>query len=312
MKHAAPNTLEDHDLGLRHDLQLLQRQSQDRRRLLGMLTGVGGALLVPGCGGGSDSGSSTAATTTTSSASTTVSGSGSTSATTSGTGTTTTTGTACVADPAETAGPYPADGSNTANGSTVNVLVASGIVRSDIRSSFGSSTTTAAGVPMSLTVTLVNTQAACAVLAGYAIYLWHCDAAGKYSLYDLPAQNYLRGVQVTDAQGQVTFQSIVPGCYSGRYPHIHFEVYKTLNSATQGSNALLTSQMCLPRDIASAVYSGSSTVYSGSTANLARVTTANDNVFGDNTAAQIAAQTPALSGSVSAGYTGSIVVGLAI
>lgn len=264
--------------------------------MLSLLTGLGGSVLLPGCGGGGAS-SASASTMASSSSSTTCSSSSSGS---------------CVADPTETAGPYPADGTNTANGSVVNTLVASGVVRSDIRSSFGSSTTTAPGIPLVLTINLVNVNASCSALSGYAIYLWHCSAAGKYSLYDVPAENYLRGVQVTDSNGQLTFTTIFPGCYSGRYPHMHFEVYRSVSTATQGSNSLLTSQMCMPRDAASAVYSANSTVYAGSTANLAQVTIASDNVFGDNTTAQIAAQTPSLTGSASAGYTGSITIGMRI
>lgn len=149
------------------------------------------------------------------------------------------------------------------------MLTASGIVRSDIRSSFGSSSTMAPGVPMALTISLVNTNASCAALAGYAIYLWHCDATGKYSIYDLPAENYLRGVQVTDSNGQATFQTIFPG-YAGRYPHIHFEVFQSLATATAGSNAVLTSQMCLPRDIATSVYGTNSSLYSDSSATSRR------------------------------------------
>jgi protocatechuate 3,4-dioxygenase beta subunit len=38
-------------------------------------------------------------------------------------------------------------------------------------------------------------------------------------------ESYLRGVQVTDSNGQVTFTTIYPACYSGRWPHIHFEVF---------------------------------------------------------------------------------------
>jgi protocatechuate 3,4-dioxygenase beta subunit len=311
MKKSAPSPApHDHDLGLAHDLQVLERQSRERRRMLGMLTGVGSSLLLPACGGGGgDAGTATTSTTSTASSTTT-----STSSTSSGTSSTSTTSSlsSCIADPTETAGPYPADGTNSSNGSVVNTLVASGIVRSNIRSSFGSSTTTAAGVPVALTISLVNTNASCAVLPGYAIYLWHCNALGKYSLYDLPAENYLRGVQVTDDLGQVTFLTNFPGCYSGRYPHIHFEVYRSASTATQGSNSLLTSQMCMPRDACTAVYGANSSVYSGSTTNLASVTTANDNVFGDNTAAQIAAQTPSLSGSATAGYTATIVVGMAL
>ena len=57
--------------------------------------------------------------------------------------------------------------------------------------------------------------------------MWHCDRLGRYSLYGagVTNQNYLRGTQEADASGNVTFTSIFPGCYSGRWPHIHFEVY---------------------------------------------------------------------------------------
>ena len=211
----------------------------------------------------------------------------------------------------ETNGPYPADGSNSASGSVSNILTASGIVRSDIRSSFGSSTTTAQGVPLSLTVTVVNSNSACSPLVGYAVYVWHCTREGLYSLYTVPAENYLRGVQVTDSNGQVTFQSIYPGCYSGRYPHIHFEIYPTLALATSYTNNVLTSQMAMPRDICTAVYNGASG-YSASVTNLAGVTTSSDNVFNSSTAAQLAAQTPSLSGSVANGYTGTIQIGIAV
>jgi protocatechuate 3,4-dioxygenase beta subunit len=164
---------------------------------------------------------------------------------------------------------------------------------------------------MTLTLSLVNTNNLCSPLVGYAVYLWHCTRDGNYSLYSSSIQNenYLRGVQVSDGSGKLTFTSIFPGCYSGRYPHIHFEIYSSLGMATLYTNRILTSQMAMPRDICSTVYSGAAG-YSASVTNLASVTTANDNVFGDNTAAQIAAQTPTLSGSISAGYTGSIVIGV--
>jgi protocatechuate 3,4-dioxygenase beta subunit len=184
-------------------------------------------------------------------------------------------------------------------------------VRSDIRSSFvGTSTTTAAGVQVTITLTLVNVNSACAPLAGYAVYIWHCDAAGRYSLYDVPAESWLRGVGVTDANGRVTFTTIFPGCYAGRWPHIHFEVFSSLATATGGRFASLIGQLAMPSATCSTVYNGSST-YSSSIANFSRVSIASDNVFGDNTSAQIAQQTPAMSGSVSAGYTATATIGLA-
>ena len=299
---------DDHDRGLAADLEVIGRQMMARRRALAWFAGVGVGALVTGCGGGggsSDTSSTATASTTTGTSTTTT-----TTTTTPTTTTTTTTGSGtCVADPAETAGPYPADGTNSASGATSNVLTASGIVRSDIRSSFITSTSVAAGVLVKITLTLVKVSNACAPLSGYAIYLWHADATGRYSLYSVPTESYLRGVQVTDANGQVTFTTIFPGCYDGRYPHMHFEVYSSLSAATSGRNAVLTSQLAMPAAVCSAIYADTAT-YPSSASQFSRVSTANDNVFGDNTASQIAQMTPTLSGSVSAGYAGTATIGI--
>jgi protocatechuate 3,4-dioxygenase beta subunit len=192
-----------------------------------------------------------------------------------------------------------------------NVLTESGIVRSDIRSSFGTSTALAGGVPLTLTLHLLNSNNSCAPLSGYAVYLWHCTREGGYSLYSsgLQDENFLRGVQVTDSTGSVTFQTIFPGCYSGRYPHIHFEVYPSLAMATLYTNKILTSQLALPSEVCNTVY-GSASGYSASVSNFSRVTTSSDNVFGDNTAAQMAVMTPALTGSIAAGYTSTLSIGV--
>jgi hypothetical protein len=133
--------------------------------------------------------------------------------------------------PQETAGPYPGDGSNGPN-----VLEASGVVRQDITSSFGTSTTKADGVPLTVTLTLLDNANGCVPLAGAAVYAWHCDKEGRYSLYDsgLENENFLRGVQEADANGEVTFKTIYPGAYNGRWPHIHFEVFESMNNATAG------------------------------------------------------------------------------
>jgi protocatechuate 3,4-dioxygenase beta subunit len=216
---------------------------------------------------------------------------------------------ACIENPGETSGPFPADGSNSANRSISNVLTSSGIVRSDIRSSFGSSTAMARGVPLELTITLVNSNGACAPLQGHAIYVWNCDRSGDYSLYSssIRNENYLRGVQVTDTRGQVKFTTIYPACYAGRYPHIHFEIYREPSSATSYRNSMLVSQLAMPRDICQTVYKNAAG-YSRSLTELSDVTVSSDNVFEDSSAAQIARQTPVLTGSVSAGYTGTILI----
>ena len=296
--------MHDHDHGLAHDLEqmrTLAQQAVGRRRTLRLLFAAGGGALITACGGGSETSASSSSSTATTSTTTTTTTSSSTGGTSTGT---------CVADPTETNGPYPADGSNSVSGSVVNVLDDTGIVRTDIRSSFGSSSGTAAGVYMSLTITVVNVNSSCAPLAGYAVYIWHCTRDGLYSLYTVPGENYLRGVGVTDANGQVTFTSIFPGCYDGRYPHIHFEVYPSLARATTYANRVLVSQFAMPSTACSSVYATSG--YSSSTSNFSRVTTANDNVFGDNTSAQIAAMTIAMTGDITNGYTGTVTVGVAI
>lgn len=294
---------DEHDLGLAHDLQALETRLLQRRRLLGLMGAGGGALLLGACSGG---GSSDSASTTTSSSATT------TTTTTTGTGSTggTSSASGCVVPATETNGPYPSDGSNTANGVLSNSLIATGVVRSDIRSSFGSLSGTAAGVPVTLTINLQNTNASCAALADYAIYLWHADANGQYSIYDLPQQNYLRGVQATNASGQATFTTIFPGCYDGRYPHLHFEVFRSLATATAYANRLLVSQFAMPADACSAVYATSG--YPSSASRFARTSIASDGIFGDNSSAQQAAMTLAMSGSPTAGYTASVTVGLAV
>ena len=300
----APEALADHDEGLAHDLRQIERIRLGRRNMLGWMASAGGAALITACGGSGESDSSSTVT---------VSGTTSTTTTTTTTSTSTptpsTSSSTCTVYATETNGPYPADGTNTSSGSTSNVLTVSGVVRSDIRSSFVGSTTVATGVPVTFTITVVDANNSCAPLANYAIYIWHCDQLGRYSLYDLPAESYLRGLQVTDANGQVTFTTIFPGCYSGRYPHIHFELFTSLANATRGSFARLISQFALPADACSTVYA--STGYTTSASNFRSVSIANDNVFGDNTSAQITAMTMAMTGSVSAGYTATATVAIA-
>ena len=168
--------------------------------------------------------------------------------------------------PEETGGPFPGDGSNGAN-----VLNQSGIVRRDITSSFGSSTTKAEGVPLDITMTINDFANNKSPLAGGAVYVWHCDREGRYSLYSegVTGENYLRGVQETDDRGQVRFTTIFPACYSGRWPHIHFEVYPSLAKATNGANKIATSQMALPEATCQAVYATSG--YEQSLSNMSSV-----------------------------------------
>ena len=183
----------------------------------------------------------------------------------------------CDLIPEETAGPFPGDGSNGPN-----VLNQSGVVRSDIRSSFGSSSGTAAGIPLTIKLAIQDAANACAPMQGAAVYVWHCDRDGNYSLYSQAAasQNYLRGVQATDGDGIATFQSIFPACYSGRWPHIHFEVYSDLEAATDEANKIATSQVALPKDACELVYATAG--YESSVRTLSQVSLQTDNVFRDD------------------------------
>ncbi len=267
--------------GLQRDL-LATGAAMDRRGILRMAVRFGagvGALQLLGCGGSSPTTPSTNPNTGT---------------VTPGTGTNST----CSTIPSETAGPYPGDSSNGPN-----VLNLTGVVRSDIRSSFAGLSGTADGVPLSIVLSIVSAST-CAPLAGYAVYLWHCDRPGRYSLYSAGAtnQNYLRGVQEADSAGKVTFSSIFPGCYAGRWPHIHFEVYRSLAAASSVSNKIATSQIALPKSACDQVYATSG--YSSSVTNLSQVSLASDNVFSDGSALELAT----VSGSVSGGMTAALTV----
>lgn len=124
----------------------------------------------------------------------------------------------------------------------LNALALTGIVRSDICTSLGTGNA-AQGIPCQIELTLLDTNDDCASLADHAIYAWHCDRGGNYSMYSADAvdEDYLRGVQQTDSDGKVTFTAIFPACYAGRWPHVHFEVYPSLDQATAANNVIHTS-----------------------------------------------------------------------
>jgi protocatechuate 3,4-dioxygenase beta subunit len=269
------------DQGLGFDLGTLL----ERRRALQVLgLGLAGAGLAA-CGAGgpatsssSSSGSSTASTSAGATASAT-----------------STAGGDLVEIPDETAGPFPGDGSNGPD-----VLARSGVVRRDIRSSFGTGSATAKGVGLTLELTVLDVAGGGDPMTGAAVYAWHCDAGGSYSMYasGLEDENYLRGVQVTDSSGVVSFTTVVPGCYSGRWPHIHFEVYPDEASITDASAAIATSQVALPRAMCDAAYATDG--YSSSVANFSSMSLASDNVFGDDSGVH---QLATVTGSTSGGFT---------
>jgi protocatechuate 3,4-dioxygenase beta subunit len=263
-----------HDKGLRFDMQTMSR-----RRLLGVLGGAGALAALGACAtDSSTTASSTSPASTAASAAT---------------------GSSEVAS--ETAGPYPADGSN---GPDVRTL--DGIVRKDIRSSFGDASGTAEGVPLQFSLVVNDLNGA--AVKGAAVYAWHCDRDGNYSLYStgVTDQNYLRGIQETDSTGTATFTSIFPACYSGRWPHIHFEVYSSVANATSGDGPIVkTSQIAIPEDAADTVYASDG--YSKSVTNISQVSLATDNVFGDDSAVT---ELATVSGSVAGGYQATLKISI--
>ncbi|HYD05656.1 MAG TPA: intradiol ring-cleavage dioxygenase [Reyranella sp.] len=267
---------DDHKHGLEFDLEALAKQRMGRRGMLALLGGGSVAALVASYSPGALAQDAM-----------------------------------CVVDASETAGPYPGDGSNNAPGNISNILSESGVVRSDIRTSFGVSTNAADGVPLTLRIKLGDANKDCAALPGYAIYVWHCTNDGLYSLYTAPDENYLRGVQVAGDDGYVTFTTIFPGCYDGRWPHIHFEVYPSLDVATDHRNAVLISQFALPEDACKAVYDATPG-YEASVSNLTRISIDSDNVFRDNSDDEMTMMTPTLTGNVTDGYVAEVTVGIAV
>ena len=282
-----------HDRGLEFDVRTLL----DRRRILGLFGGLGATAALAACGADPTSAASSTSSSTTSGSST--SSASSSSSTSSGAAT----GSTPEAEvPDETGGPYPGDGSNGPN-----VLDDSGIVRSDITSSFGSSTTRAEGVPLTINLTVTDASQGYAALAGAAVYLWHCDRDGQYSLYSqgVEDENYLRGVQATDASGTATFTSIFPAAYSGRWPHIHFEVYASLDQATSSGQIVKTSQIALPEAACADVYATAG--YEQSVRNLAQTSLTSDNVFGNDGGIY---QLATVTGDTSSGYVANLTIGV--
>lgn len=281
-----------HDRSLAEDIDTMLNMPASRRQSLRWLFATA-ALPIAGCGGGSAEASSSVSPSTGSNT---------------GTETVIASNGACSVIPEETGGPYPADGTNRNASGVANALILAGVVRSDIRASIAGATGVAQGVPLTIRLQLVNVKSSCTPLAGATVYLWHCDREGRYSMYStgVTAENYLRGVQEADANGVMTFQTIFPGCYDGRMPHVHFEVYPSLDKASSAANRIKTSQFGFPSATLSEAYTASG--YATSVSNLSRISYATDNVFSDGTSLQIATVT----GSVAQGFTATLTVGVSL
>jgi len=244
----------------------MRNQTLSRREALGTF-GLAVSGILTACSGS-----------TTSPTSTTTASSGSSSGGTSSS--------SCVVSANETIGPYP---------DITGMLNNPAFFRRDV-------TEGKAGLPLTVTFTVVNVNNACAKVSGAAVEIWHCDAQGNYSEYSQPGfngagQTFLRGLQTTDANGEATFTTIYPGWYGGRATHIHVEVY------VNGRSVKVT-QMAFPESITAAVYATG--VYAAKGQNPQ--SNASDNVFSDGTTTEMAT----LTGSTASGYIATLQVGIAV
>jgi len=235
----------------------------NRRQALELL-GAAGAVMTAACGGGGTPTSPSATSTSTTTNTTTTTDNG------------TVAGTGCAVTPTETVGPYPSHGDyfrrNVTDGKP--------------------------GLPLSLTIAVVNAASSCAPVSGATVEIWQCDHEGVYSEYGQgTGQNFLRGAQTTDAQGQATFDTVYPGWYQGRATHVHVEV-------TIGGRSVKVTQIAFPEDITAAVYRTG--VYAAKGQNS--TTNGRDGVFADGVSQELIS----LSGNTSSGFSGTFQVGIAV
>ncbi|WCM43185.1 intradiol ring-cleavage dioxygenase [Flavobacterium sp. CBA20B-1] len=182
----------------------------------------------------------------------------------------------CDLSPSETAGPFP-------------IITPAQLAQANI---IGNRT----GVALLITLTVQDQSDDCNPLSGVLVDLWHCDAEGNYSQYggtqmqqtDYTNEDFLRGRQTTDSNGQVSFISIFPGWYMGRAPHIHVEILDS------NENSLRVTQIAFPKDICDTVYA--TTGYNGEADTLNE----SDNVFSDSLDGNML---DSLTGNTTDGYT---------
>lgn len=249
-----------------------------RRRALTLLGAAGGGFLLVRCsGGGSSALPASAATAVPTSAS------GSSTA-------------ACAVTPEGEIGPYFADDS------------AAGFNRGNLLANIDG-TQTQTGVPLSLTVVVRDAQKSCAAVAGAQVDIWHCNASGVYSdegVESTTGLTWLRGYQLSDANGAVTFTTIVPGWYQGRTTHIHLRVRSSYSQASSTSDGSNTTQVFFPQSLVDTL---STSVAPYSAHGVNPTTNASDRVYASQTKGTMLLS---LSGSTANGYSATVAVDLPI
>jgi protocatechuate 3,4-dioxygenase beta subunit len=244
---------------------------------LKLLGATGGGLLLAHCGGGGASSALPAASAATGSTTTTTSGS-------------------CAVTPEGEIGPYFADDS------------ASGFNRSNIVANIDGSSPQP-GIPLTLTLLVRDSEKSCAAVAGAQIDIWHCNAQGVYSdegVESTTGQTWLRGYQLTDANGSATFTTIVPGWYAGRTTHVHLRVRSSYSEASSTSDGTNTTQVFFPQSLVDGI---DTTVAPYSSHGQNSTTNAGDRVYAQQTKGVTLLT---LSGSTSSGYAATFTIDLPI
>lgn len=184
----------------------------------------------------------------------------------------------CTKAPEETDGPYPLYASRTEAIDHVDI------------------TEGKTGIPLNVTINILNVNNSCQPLANARVDIWHCDKDGYYSGYTnngyLGTQNnekatFCRGIQHTDANGQVKFATIYPGWYTGRITHIHAQIY--VNDVLK-----TTTQIAFPDDLNTIIYKTALYAAHGQNNSVARNSA--DSVFADSLYAELASVTANTSG----------------
>ncbi len=194
---------------------------------------------------------------------------------------------ACSVTPDEIAGPYP---------DKTGMIDNSAYYRADI-------TEGKTGLPLALTFTVIDVAAGCIPVPGAIVEVWHCDKDGLYSEYageptgpDQTGTTYLRGLQIADAAGKVTFTSIYPGWYPGRCTHIHMQVFRDASAAPAK-----TTQLCFPDATNTEVYTTATQFYPGGDNTTKN---ADDQCFSDGYTLEQAA----MSGDATTGMTAALTI----
>ncbi|MFA9400912.1 MAG: hypothetical protein ACERKT_07365 [Acidobacteriota bacterium] len=165
--------------------------------------------------------------------------------------------------------------------------------RSDVRASKD-------GIRTTLTINLFSADANCDPFSGATVDMWQCDAQGKYSDVspnNTVGQTFLRGYQMTDSNGQVTFTTIFPGWYPGRTIHIHLKFRVTDGGSTtyEFSTQVFFKDSDIDAALATPAYARNENPF---------VTNANDHIYDP-------AMVVPLTGNVTKGFKGTVDVGLA-